>query len=96
MRTFTEEEVEEMLIEKEKSCDTCNYGMRDINDFPCNQCKRNFSDKWETKRNPTNFEDIKAMDIGDLASFLIAFENKFGTEYEGWASCVDWLQSEAE
>lgn len=32
----------------------------------------------------------------ELAEFLIAFKNTFGEEYEGEASCMDWLQSEAE
>ena len=32
----------------------------------------------------------------ELAEFLITFKNIFGEEYEGEASCMDWLQSEAK
>jgi hypothetical protein len=32
----------------------------------------------------------------ELAEFLVGFKNAFGEEYEGEASCMDWLQSEAE
>lgn len=32
----------------------------------------------------------------ELVEFLITFKNTFGKEYEGEASCMEWLQSEAE
>lgn len=32
----------------------------------------------------------------ELAEFLITFKNTFGKEYEGEASCMEWLQSEAD
>lgn len=44
----------------------------------------------------TNAEKIRSMSDEELAEFLITFKNTFGEEYEGEASCMDWLQSEAE
>ena len=29
----------------------------------------------------------------ELAEFLVGFKNTFGEEYEGEASCMDWLLS---
>lgn len=44
----------------------------------------------------TNADRIRNMSDKELAEFLITFKNTFGEEYEGEASCMDWLQSEAE
>lgn len=44
----------------------------------------------------TNAERIRNMSDEELAEFLITFKNTFGEECEGEASCMDWLQSEAE
>lgn len=44
----------------------------------------------------TNADRIRNMSDEELAEFLIAFKNTFGEEYEGEASCMDWLKSEAE
>ena len=44
----------------------------------------------------TNADRIRNMSDDELAEFLTTFKNKFGEEYEGEASCMDWLQSEAE
>lgn len=44
----------------------------------------------------TNAEKIRSMSDEELAEFLITFKNTFGKEYEGEASCMEWLQSEAE
>ena len=44
----------------------------------------------------TNADRIRNMSDDELAEFLITFKNTFGEEYEGKASCMDWLQSEAE
>ena len=44
----------------------------------------------------TNADRIRAMSDEELAEFLTTFKNTFGEEYEGEASCMDWLQSEAE
>lgn len=43
----------------------------------------------------TNADMIRNMSDEELAEFLITFKNTFGEEYEGEASCMDWLQSEA-
>ena len=44
----------------------------------------------------TNADRIRNMSDYELAEFLTTFKNTFGEEYEGEASCMDWLQSEAE
>lgn len=44
----------------------------------------------------TNADKIRNMSDEELAEFLITFKNTFGEEYEGEASCMDWLKSEAE
>lgn len=44
----------------------------------------------------TNADRIRNMSDEELAEFLIAFKNTFGEEYEGEASCMDWLQSKEE
>lgn len=44
----------------------------------------------------TNVDRIRNMSDDELAEFLITFKNTFGEEYEGEASCMDWLKSEEE
>ncbi len=44
----------------------------------------------------TNADKIRNMSDEELAEFLITFKNTFGEEYEGEASCMEWLQSEVE
>lgn len=44
----------------------------------------------------TNADRIRNMSDEELAEFLITFKNTFGEEYEGEASCMEWLQSEAK
>lgn len=44
----------------------------------------------------THADRIRNMSDGELAGFLTTFKNTFGEEYEGEASCMEWLQSEAE
>ena len=44
----------------------------------------------------SNADRIRTMSDEELADFLITFKNTFGEEYEGEASCMEWLQSEAE
>jgi hypothetical protein len=46
--------------------------------------------------NHTNADRIRQMSDEELAELLITFKNTFGEEYEGEASCMDWLQSESE
>jgi hypothetical protein len=49
-----------------------------------------------SKFTTTNADRIRNMSDEELAEFLIAFKNTFGEEYEGEASCMEWLQSEAD
>ena len=49
-----------------------------------------------TDNRKTNADRIRNMSDEELAEFLITFKNTSGEEYEGEASCMDWLQSEAE
>lgn len=44
----------------------------------------------------TNADRLRNMSDEELVEFLITFKNTFGEEYEGEASCMDWLRSEAE
>lgn len=46
--------------------------------------------------NHANADRIRNMSDEELVEFLITFKNTFGEEYEGEASCMDWLQSKAE
>ena len=48
------------------------------------------------KKRQTNADRIRNMSDEELAEFLITFKNTFGEEYEGEASCMEWLQSETE
>lgn len=47
-----------------------------------------------SKFTTTNADRIRNMSDEELAEFLVGFKNTFGEEYEGEASCMDWLQSE--
>lgn len=47
-------------------------------------------------KSETNADRIRNMSDEELAEFLVGFKNTFGEEYEGEASCMEWLQSEAE
>lgn len=49
-----------------------------------------------SKFTTTNADRIRNMTNEELAEFLITFKNTFGEEYEGEASCMEWLQSEAK
>ena len=49
-----------------------------------------------SKFTTTNADRIRNMSDEELAEFLVGFKNTFGEEYEGEASCMEWLQSEAE
>lgn len=44
----------------------------------------------------TNADRIRNMTDEELAEFFVTFKNTFGEEYEGEASCMEWLQSEVE
>lgn len=49
-----------------------------------------------SKFTTTNADRIRNMSDEEMAEFLTTFKNTFGEEYEGEASCLGWLQSEAE
>lgn len=49
-----------------------------------------------SKFTTTNANRIRNMSDEELAEFLVGFKNTFGEEYEGEASCMEWLQSEKE
>lgn len=86
-----EKEIAEMFLkafddsEEKISCD-CQYNSNSRDSEPCCRC--------DSRK--TNADRIRNMPDEELAEFLIAFNNTFGEEYEGEASCMDWLQSEAE
>lgn len=86
-----EKEIAEMFLkafddsEEKISCD-CQHNGNSRENEPCCRCDNR----------KTNADRIRNMSDEELAEFLITFKNAFGEEYEGEASCMDWLQSEAE
>lgn len=74
------------LAVKEKTSCNCQHDNNPRDNEPCCRCDSR----------QTNSDRIRNMSDEELAEFLITFKNTFGEEYEGEASCVDWLQSEAE
>lgn len=75
------------LATKEKTHDcNCQHNSNSRDNEPCCRC--------DSKQ--TNADRIRNMSDEELAELLITFKNTFGEEYEGEASCMDWLQSEAE
>jgi hypothetical protein len=78
-------------INKQKTQDgnnscNCKHNSNSRDNEPCCRCD---------SRN-TNADRIRNMSDEELAEFLITFKNTFGEEYEGEASCMEWLQSEAD
>ena len=71
--------------EKAHTCN-CQRNSNSRDNEPCCRCNN-------TK---TNADRIRNMSDKELAEFLVGFKNTFGKEYEGEASCMEWLQSEAE
>jgi hypothetical protein len=71
--------------EKTRTCN-CQHNSNPRDNEPCCRC--------DSKQ--TNADRIRDMSDEELAEFLITFKNTFGGEYEGEASCMDWLQSGAE
>lgn len=68
--------------------------------YTCN-CQRNSNSRdnepcCRCDRRTTNADRIRNMSDEELAEFLVGFKNTFGEEYEGEASCMEWLQSEKE
>lgn len=64
----------------------CQHNSNSRDSEPCCRC--------DSRK--TNADRIRNMSDEELADFLITFKNTFGEEYEGEASCMEWLQSEAE
>lgn len=86
-----EKEIAEIFLKafddsEEKISCNCQHNSNSRENEPCCRCD---------SRN-TNADRIRNMPDEELAEFLIAFNNTFGEEYEGEASCMEWLQSEAE
>lgn len=86
-----EKEIAEMFLKafddsEEKIFCNCQHNGNSRDNEPCCKC--------DSRR--TNADRIRNMPDEELAEFLITFKNTFGKEYEGEASCMYWLQSEAE
>lgn len=86
-----EKEIAEMFLKafddsEAKIFCNCQQNGNSIDNEPCCRC--------DSRK--TNADRIRNMSDEELAEFLITFKNTFGEEYEGEASCMDWLQSEAE
>lgn len=91
MRGRYEKEIAEMFLKafddsEEKIPCNCQHNSNSRENEPCCRC--------DSKQ--TNADKMRNMSDEELAEFLITFKNTFGKEYEGEASCMDWLQSEAE
>lgn len=71
--------------EKTHNCN-CQHNNNSKDNKPCCRCDSR----------TTNADRIRNMSDEELAKFLVGFKNTFGEEYEGEASCMEWLQSEAE
>lgn len=87
-----EKEIAEMFlkafdesIEANNTCN-CKHNNNQIDNEPCCRCDSRMA----------NADIIRNMSDEELAEFLVGFKNTFGEEYEGEASCMEWLQSEAE
>lgn len=74
------------LAMKEKTSCNCQHNSNPRDNEPCCRCDSR----------QTNAGRIRNMSDEELAEFLTTFKNTFGEEYEGEASCAEWLQSEAE
>lgn len=86
-----EKEIAEMFLKafddsEEKISCNCQHNSNSRDNEPCCRC--------DSRK--TNADRIRNMSDEELAEFLITFKNTFGEEYEGEASCMDWLQSKAE
>ena len=64
----------------------CKHNNNPKDNKPCCRCDSRM----------TNADRIRNMTDEELAEFLVGFKNTFGEEYEGEASFMEWLQSEAE
>ena len=64
----------------------CQHNSNSRDNEPCCRCDSRM----------TNADRIRNMTDEELTEFLVGFKNTFGEEYEGEASCMEWLQSETE
>ena len=71
--------------EKAHTCN-CQHNSNSRDNEPCCRC--------DSRK--THGDILRNMSDEELAEFLVTFKNTFGEEYEGEASCIEWLQSEAE
>lgn len=76
----------DMLSNADNHTCNCQHNSNSRDNEPCCRCDSRH----------TNADRIRNMSDEELAEFLITFKNTFGEEYEGEASCMEWLQSEAE
>lgn len=76
----------DMLSNADSHTCNCQHNSNSRDSEPCCRC--------DSRK--TNADRIRNMSDEELAEFLITFKNTFGEEYEGEASCMEWLQSEAE
>lgn len=86
-----EKEIAEMFLKafddsEEKISCNCKHNSNLRDNEPCCRCDSRM----------TNADRIRNMSDEELTEFLVGFKNTFGEEYEGEASCMEWLQSEAE
>lgn len=86
-----EREIAEMFLKAfddsgEKFSCNCQNNSNSRDNEPCCRCDSRM----------TNADRIRNMSDEELAEFLVGFKNTFGEEYEGEASCMEWLQSAAE
>ena len=86
-----EKEIAEMFLKvfddsEEKISCNCHHNSNSRDNESCCKCGRK----------KTNADRIRNMSDEELAEFLVGFKNTFGEEYEGEASCMEWLQSEAD
>lgn len=91
MRGRYEKEIAEMFLKafddsEAKIFCNCQQNGNSIDNEPCCRC--------DSRK--TNADRIRNMSDEELAEFLVTFKNTFGEEYEGEASCMDWLQSKTE
>lgn len=76
----------DMLSNADSHTCNCQHNSNSRDNEPCCRCDSR----------QTNADRIRNMSDEELAEFLITFKNTFGKEYEGEASCMEWLQSEAD
>ena len=64
----------------------CKHNSNSRDNEPCCRC--------DSRK--TNADRVRNMSDEELAEFLVRFKNTLGEDYEGEASCMEWLRLEAE